>query len=597
MPDDLTPDWVRRYTAPRIGLPRWSTARPERLAFISSESGIGQAWAADLHDGSRRRISDERIGVEDVFVTPDGEFVVWWHDATGDEKGRWLAVPFAGGDVRPLVPDVPDAWAMGIAMARDVVALGLSDDEGYAVYVTAGGEPARRVYLHDQPAGVGCEWPQGVGGLSSDGALVCVRHAEHGDILHHAIRVLDVRTGAPVGDQEDPGRRLDPAAWSPVPGDHRLAVLQERGPFDRPAIWNLDTGAREDLEVPDLPGDVFPVDWYPDGSALLVRHEHEGIDELLRLDLATGTTEAAVAHRGQVLEAAVRPDGRTWLFGDDAVHPSLVMDDEGGAPIPAPAELAPDGTPFRSFWFENPAGQRIQAWVATPPGEDPFPTIVYAHGGPEWHFRDGYDEEILAYVDHGFAVAMVNYRGSTGYGVAFREVLLRGNIGFPESEDLLACLDALIAEGTADRDRSFFAGWSWGGYLACLNVGINPDRYKAVFAGIPVGDYVQCHADCSPPQQAWDVATLGGSPEDVPEVYRRIDPMTYIHQGRAPVLIIAGRNDSRCPLSSAEKWAEAYRAQGGQVEMHVDDNGHHTGAIEERARHAGMVAEFFRSHC
>jgi dipeptidyl aminopeptidase/acylaminoacyl peptidase len=93
------------------------------------------------------------------------------------------------------------------------------------------------------------------------------------------------------------------------------------------------------------------------------------------------------------------------------------------------------------------------------------------------------------------------------------------------------------------------------------------------------------------------VATLGGNPEDVPEVYRRIDPMTYIHQGRAPVLIIAGRNDSRCPLSSAEKWAEAYRAQGGQVEMLVDDNGHHTGAIEERARHAGMVAEFFRSHC
>jgi dipeptidyl aminopeptidase/acylaminoacyl peptidase len=273
------------------------------------------------------------------------------------------------------------------------------------------------------------------------------------------------------------------------------------------------------------------------------------------------------------------------------------MDDQGGSPIPLPVRVAPAGTPFRSFWFEDPAGQRIQAWVATPPGDAPHPTIVYAHGGPEWHFRDGYDEEILAYVDHGFAVAMVNYRGSTGYGIPFREALLHGNIGFPESEDLLACLDALIAEGTADPDRAFFAGWSWGGYLACLNVGINPERYRAVFAGIPVGDYVQCHADCSPPQQAWDVATLGGHPEDVPDVYRRVDPMTYLAQGRAPVLIIAGRNDSRCPLSSAENWADAYRAQGGQVEMHVDDNGHHTGDVEERARHAGMVAEFFRSHC
>src|SRR5262245_44340265 len=105
MPEDVTPDWVRRYTAPRLGLPRWSSARPDRLALISSESGIGQAWAADLDDGTRRRVSDERIGVEDVFIAPDGELVVWWHDATGDEKGRWLAAPFSGGDARPLIPD------------------------------------------------------------------------------------------------------------------------------------------------------------------------------------------------------------------------------------------------------------------------------------------------------------------------------------------------------------------------------------------------------------------------------------------------------------------------------------------------------------
>ena len=51
--------------------------------------------------------------------------------ATGDEKGRWLAVPFVGGGVRPFVPDVPDGWAMGIALAGDVVALGLSDEDDH----------------------------------------------------------------------------------------------------------------------------------------------------------------------------------------------------------------------------------------------------------------------------------------------------------------------------------------------------------------------------------------------------------------------------------------------------------------------------------
>jgi dipeptidyl aminopeptidase/acylaminoacyl peptidase len=593
---DLTADWARRFTAPRLGLPRWSAARPERWALISSESGLAQAWAADAATGTRWQLSEERIGVEDVFITPDGERVAWWHDATGDERGRWLTVPFGGGDARPLVPGVPDGWAMGIGLAGDVVAVGLSDDDGYAAYVTAGGEPARRVYLHDQPAGVGSEWPQGVGGLSADGSLVCVRHAEHGDILHLAMRVLDVRTGDTVGDQQDDGRRLDPVSWSPVPGDQRLAFLHERGPHERPAIWDLGSGERRDLEVPDLPGDVFPVDWYPDGAALLVRHEHEGVDELHRLDLATGRTTPAATHRGQILEAAVGPEGRAWLVGDDSTHPPRPMDADGAPLLPLPDEQAPEGTPFRSLWFENPAGERIQAWIATPPGDGPHPIVIYAHGGPEWHFRDGYEDEIQTYVDHGLAVAMVNYRGSTGYGIAFREALLR-NIGFPESEDLLACLDALIVEGTGDADRAFFAGWSWGGYLACLNVGINADRYRAVFAGIPVGDYVECHRTCSPPQQAWDVATLGGHPEDAAELYRRIDPMTYVHRGRAPVFIIAGRNDSRCSLSSAVNWADAYRAHGGQVEMHIDDAGHHTGDVRERARHAGVVAEFFRSHC
>ena len=108
------------------------------------------------------------------------------------------------------------------------------------------------------------------------------------------------------------------------------------------------------------------------------------------------------------------------------------------------------------------------------------------HGGPEWHQRDAYDAESLALVDEGYAVALVNYRGSTGYGIPLRETLTR-NIGFPESEDVVACLDALVDDEVADPDHAFFVGWSWGGYLACLNAGINPGRWRALVAGIPTG--------------------------------------------------------------------------------------------------------------
>ena len=92
----------------------------------------------------------------------------------------------------------------------------------------------------------------------------------------------------------------------------------------------------------------------------------------------------------------------------------------------------------------------MRSW-RRPEGDGPFPTVMSVHGGPEWHEGDRFDAEVLAFVDAGYAVALVNYRGSTGYGVGFREALI-GNPCLPESEDVNACLDRLIADGVADPD-------------------------------------------------------------------------------------------------------------------------------------------------
>ena len=83
--------------------------------------------------------------------------------------------------------------------------------------------------------------------------------------MHEALRVVDA-DGETVGEQIDEGSNLDPVAWSPVRGDQRLLFTSERGAFERPALWDLATGERHDLEI-DLPGAVIPVGWWPDGSA------------------------------------------------------------------------------------------------------------------------------------------------------------------------------------------------------------------------------------------------------------------------------------------------------------------------------------------
>ena len=101
---------------------------------------------------------------------------------------------------------------------------------------------------------------------------------------------------------------------------------------------------------------------------------------------------------------------------------------------------------------------------------------MMVHGGPEWAYPDAFEPWTQALVDHGYAVAQVNYRGSTGYGVKWRQALI-GNIGFPEVEDVLAGLDALTERGVTDPGRVAIEGWSWGGYISLLAIGLHPDRF------------------------------------------------------------------------------------------------------------------------
>jgi dipeptidyl aminopeptidase/acylaminoacyl peptidase len=582
--------WPARFTATRLSFPSWAEAFPERLALVSNRSGVWQAWAHDRVAGSWRQASDEPIGVESVDVAPDGR-IVWFSDATGDETGRWIAQPFGGGEAAPLAPGLPTGWPMGLAFALDIVSAGLEVGGEYRIYVVEGERDPRLLFRSAMPCGVGYQWGPGKRGLSPDGRLLCINHTEHGELLRPSLRILEIATGAMVVDLVDPGRRMEAGPWSP--DGALLAFTNELADRARPSIWDSRDGSRRDLDV-NLPGDVFAVDWFTDGS-LLVRHEHEGRATLHRLDPETSTVALVSDPHGDIDDARVRPDGAVWLCASDGATPPRILDADGRDVVVSPDPAPPVGHGLRSTWTNNPHGDRIQAWVATPPGDGPFPLVLSVHGGPEWHERDMYDPETQSFVDAGYAVALPNYRGSTGYGVRFREALV-GNVCWTETEDLLAVLDALVADGVADPDRVFWSGWSWGGCLACFNAGVNPDRWRAVFAGIPAGDFVAAHWASAPELQAWDDAVYLGSPDEAPESYRRSDPMTYVKAVRSPTLVIAGEHDPRCPLEGVTPWVDAVRAQGGEVDVHLYPAGHHANAMADRVRHMGLILDFFARH-
>jgi dienelactone hydrolase len=583
------PRWKRRFRAPSLTLPSWAVDNPDHLVYASNVSGSWQVHAWDRASGAQRQVTQHPTGVLGGTVTPDGEGIVWFDDSKGDEIGQWRRQPFAGGDDLPLMPGVEPAWSAGLALGPGGrIALGVATRAGFSVLVSGrAGEPGVELYRHEQTVDVA--------DMSRDGRVLVVHHAEHGDNLHPALRAFDLERGVALADLWDGrGYGLFAARFSPVPGDQRIALLHEGAGRLRPAVWNPLSGERADLEV-DLPGEVDVADWWPDGSALLLVHTYLGRDELYRLE--PRSSPRRLAHpAGSIGGARIRPDGEVWYrWSSGANAPKVCAVGRDQPVLRPPGEVAPAGQSYQSWSFPNPRGERVHGFLVTPPGQGPYPTVMLVHGGPHHHDADSWSPQVQALADHGWAVALVNYRGSTGYGKAWQDAV-EGDPGRPEVEDVAAGRNDLIARGIADPGRVVIAGSSWGGYVTLQAIGTAPEGWRAAGAIVPVADYVSAYADESEGLQAFDRSLFGGSPDEKPELYHARSPITHVERVRTPVLLMVGDNDTRCPLRQVLNYADRLRELGKPFELDRFDAGHGALVTEERIRQTEVLLDFAARH-
>jgi dienelactone hydrolase len=586
------PVWEQRFRVPVLFLPEWSPGAPDRCVYASNETGIWQLHAWDTSTGERRQVTNSPVGVVDGTPTVDGEGIAWFDDETGDESGRWLVQPFGGGETRPFLEGLPHGWNEGLSQAQGIVVAALSSRDGFTVYVSLDGEPARELCRSSEALQIGSGQRGFVrSGLSADGALLCIEHAEHGDLLHPALRVLDPRSGATVAELVEPGISLQPRCWSPVAGDARLAIDHEREGELRPAVWNPETGERADLHFDDV-GAITVEDWWPDGSALLLKHLVEGRHRLLRYDLASGAASQIPSDPGFVWSARVRPDSTVWFAHEQGSRPRRAVDDDGTEVLSVADAATPPARSYESWHFANEHGQDVHGFFVTPDDSGgPFPVLMFVHGGPTSLDMDRWQPDVQAFVDAGFVVGLVNYRGSTGYGTEWRDALI-GDIGGPELEDVNAGLRDLVARGLGDPARAVVGGYSWGGYVTLLEVGKHPDLWVCGIAGVPVGDYEAAFDDESPLLQAYDRALLGGEPKDLPELMRDRSPIYFVDDVRAPVFFTIGKNDSRCPYQQAMNYIERLAARDHPHEVYVFPTGHSAFDVDERVRQVRSMLEF-----
>lgn len=241
----------------------------------------------------------------------------------------------------------------------------------------------------------------------------------------------------------------------------------------------------------------------------------------------------------------------------------FLLEPGGGEPRRLTGHALPDAEPYTPVrrTFTAPDGTEIEGFVlrdenATTPG----PLLLDVHGGPHnaWApVLDGFHLYHHVLAARGWTVLALNPRGSDGYGEAFYTAAV-GAWGLADTQDFLAAIDDLVADGVADPERLAVTGYSYGGYMTCWLTGAT-DRFKAAIAGGAVTD----------------LAVVGGTSDvghllatqECPGDLAAQSPLTRVGEVTAPTLLLHGENDDRCPIGQSEQWFAALRERRVPVRL------------------------------
>jgi dipeptidyl aminopeptidase/acylaminoacyl peptidase len=601
LPPDLTDNapWKQRYQTRGTTWTALAKERPERGLTCSNRSGIYQLYAWNVPTGDLQQITDEPTGKSFGMISPDGSHIYYLDDHAGDEIGHHIRVPFEGGDPQDLTPDLPpySSWSIEVSRTGNLLGFVAADDDGFHLYtlnLAPIGEVGTPDLLHHStkllygPA------------LSRSGDLAVLTTTEFSSGLDYGLLAFDTATGdtiAQLWDGDD--NSIQAVMFSPLQGDTRLLAHTTITGSVRPLLWDPRSGTRTDLDLEELQGDVVPFDWSQDAERLLLCHFSQAVQKLYIYDLPNNRLVPVNHPEGSYgffaeLGVYFGPNNEIFAQWQDSANPSrpIALDPQSGnvRTLIQPAEVPP-GRPWKSVTFTSSDGQQIQAWLGLPDGDAPFPTILHTHGGPESVTTQLFAPGSQSWLDHGYAFLTINYRGSTTFGREFQQQI-RGNPGHWEIEDMRAAHDWLVDSGIARPDQILVTGGSYGGYLTLLALGKLPDLFAGGMGLVAIADWVLEYEDEAETLRGYDRALFGGSPDEMPEEYAASSPITYAEKVRAPLLIIQGRNDTRCPGRQVEVYEAKMRELGKPIEVQWFDAGHGSLDIEQQISQQAEMLKF-----
>jgi dipeptidyl aminopeptidase/acylaminoacyl peptidase len=621
MPSPIAPDLV--YELVSVSSPSLS---PDggRVAFARSKydrerkEHRSQIMVAELPGGEPRPFTQGAKDGSPRF-SPDGGSMAFIRPDDGDRKQLWL-IPASGGEARRLTSVAGGvaefAWSPDgtrIAFASDVDPDVPPDGEESSEprvsvvrriryrYDTLGwrGDTHSHLFVLEVASGevqqlTDGDWDDHMPAWSLDGARIAFisDRAEDRDVTNRR-EVYVVAAGGGEPREWSQGLISTLAATWAQDGE-RLAVLGTDDPEVilpwQGRIFILEPG-KPPVALTD--GSVSPVGGFPPAPTPDIRWTND--DHVVFLGDSWGESF--------LYQAPVSGGGAGLVWGGGAQLTDLALDAAAGRAVvvSVPPDSAGDLrvvdlkadsdeqlTSYNLDYFAEHLpgrmekftldrdGTEIESRVVFPPDFDPsrtYPMVLDVHGGPQSAFYDAFNPVQQVLATAGYVVLAVNPRGSSGYGIDFVKAVLR-DWGGEDYRDIMATVDEMVGRSYVDETRLGVTGYSYGGYMTSWIVG-HETRFKAAVAGAPVTDLSSMYGT-SDIGVSFGEIEWGGGRVDALDKFMEMSPLTYVPRVVAPVLLLHGEADLRCPISQSEEYFVALKRLGKEVEMVRFPGGYHS---------------------
>jgi dipeptidyl aminopeptidase/acylaminoacyl peptidase len=593
------------YMTRSVGDSTWSPDG-KTVAFICNLSGRNNLWLVPSEGGwpMQLTVSDQRQA--SPAWSPDGKWIAYTSDYDGDEQWDIFLVSPKTGEVKNItntreIAEISPMWSPDGRYLAYMVKPKTSSVYEIDVYDTV-----LRDVKH-VTTGTPADLMNGAPIWSKDGKSIFYTQSQAKGTDSNLF-VADVETAKSTLLTPHKGEHLYSASDVSPDGKHLLITSNAGNGYDNVGL--LDVATKKIRWVTEDKWEISGISFSPDGKSLVYTANVDGNVDIYAYEIATAKVHALALPKGLNFPAgsdtpftrdgarllyshsgAAAP-GDLWVYNvSDGKSHQLTNSLVGGVRAQDMVE------PYLVRYPSKDGKWTISAFVYVPynlPHQAEHPAIVYVHGGPTAQTMNGFSRFIQYMVNQGYLVIAPNYRGSTGYGKEFMQANLF-DMGGGDLQDVLAAADWIKQTGYVDPKKVILMGGSYGGYLTMMGVTKAPEVWAA---GVPIVPFVNWFTEIQnedPALQQGDLATMG-DPVKNKALYEDRSPINFVDQIKAPLYLLAGGNDPRCPKSEAKQVVDAVKKRGGVAEYKVyEDEGHGFARVENQIDAYKRVADFLKA--